>query len=70
MKTVAITNIEAKVWSRKNDFLQSNISRSLTQHGIARKINFKLSDIDYYVIKYESARMECVEYNTAVGRKL
>ena len=65
-RTVAISNIEIKVWTRKGELSKGNLLCSLTQSKITRKITFELTDIEYDQINIEISRMERVEYNTAV----
>ena len=68
MNTVAIPNIDFKVWTRKSKFPPGNYLCSLTPTKITRQIPFELTDIDYDLRKDEIARMESIEYNTAIGR--
>ena len=70
MNTVPIKDIDVKVWTRKSDLTQGNLLHSLTQPGITRQRPFKLTEIKYYPIKYEIARMERVDYNTYFGRNV
>ena len=57
MYTVAIPNLEVKVWTRKRELTQKNFLRYLTQPEITRQRPFKLTDIEYDIIKDEIARM-------------
>ena len=66
MTTVAIPNLDVKVWTHKSGFPQENLLLSLTQPKITRQIKFELTNIDYNIIKDEISRIERVEYNTAV----
>ena len=70
INTVAITNLEQKVWTWKIELPQGNFLHSLTQPEITRQIPFKRTDIEYNWIKYEIAIMERVEYNTAIRRNV
>ena len=54
MKTVAIPNIDVKVWNLKNEFPQGIYPRSLIQPGITRQRNFGLMQIEYDITKYET----------------
>ena len=67
MNTVAISNIEVKVWTQKSELPQGSFLRSLIQPKITRQIHVELTDIDYDLIKDEILRMECVYYNNASG---
>ena len=69
-RKIVTTNIDIKVWTRKSEFTQGNFLRSLTQPEIIRQRAFELTDIDYYQIKYEIVRMECVDNNTSIGRNV
>ena len=53
MKKVAMLNIDIKVWTRKSDFPQGNLLRSLTQHEITGQRSFKRTGIEYDLIKDE-----------------
>ena len=70
MNTVAITDIDVKIWTRRSEFPKRKLPRSLTQPKIWRKINFELIDIEYDLIKDEIPKMEHVEYNTAIERNV
>ena len=70
MRTVAVPNINIKVWSRKNELPLWNYLRSLTQPKITRQRPFELTDIEYDIVKYQIASMERVEYNTSTGRNV
>ena len=61
MNTVSIPNLDIEVWTRKRDSTQGNFLCSLTQTQITRQRPFKLTDIDYDLIKDEIARVERVE---------
>ena len=69
MRKVDIPNIDGKVWNRKSDSPQRNFLRSLTQPEIKIQRPFKLTDIDFDIIKDEIITMERVEYSTAIGVK-
>ena len=51
MNTVAIPNIDFKVWTRKSKFPPGNYLCSLTPTKITRQRPFELIDIDYDLIK-------------------
>ena len=70
MITVTITNLDSTVGTWKSKLPQGNLLRSLTQPGITRHTPFELTDIKYDQIKDKIIRMECVEYNTAIGRNV
>ena len=63
MNTVAIPNLDVKVWTQESDFPQGNLLRSLTQTEISRQITFKLTYIEYGLINDEISSMERVDYN-------
>ena len=56
MNTVAIKNIDVKVWTQKGEFLQRNFLRSLTKPEITRQRTFELTDIEYEQIRDEITR--------------
>ena len=62
LRTVAITIIDVKVWTRKSEFPPGNFLRYITTTEITRQITFKLKDIEYDQIRYEIEMMECVQY--------
>ena len=66
MNTVAIKNIDVKVWTQKGEFLQGNFLRSLTIPEITRQRTFELTDIEYEQIRDEIIRTERIEYNTSI----
>ena len=68
MRTVAIPNIDVKVWNRKRLLTQGNFLHSLKQPKITRQRPFELTDIKYDRIKDRITRMEHVKYNTAIRR--
>ena len=70
MSTVAIPNIDIKVWTRTSEFLVGNYQYSLTQHEIIRQIIFELMEIQYDRIKDRITRMEHAEYDTSMGRNV
>ena len=70
MNTVAIPNLNVKVWTRKKELPQGNFLRSLISPKITRQRPFKLIEIEYDIIKYEIESMERVEYNNSVGRNV
>ena len=47
MRTLAIPNIDIKVWTRKHELLQGNYPRYSTQPEITRQKPFGLTDIEY-----------------------
>ena len=57
LKPVAITNLDKKVWTYKNGLPKGNFPRSLTPIKIIRQRNFKLTDIEYGLIKYKISTM-------------
>ena len=61
INTVAIPNLDVKVRTRKIEFPEGNFLRSLNQTEITRQRPFKLTGINYELIKYEIERMKCVE---------
>ena len=61
MNTVAIPNLDVKVWTQKNELSKGNLLRSLTQPEITRQRPFKLTYIEYDKINDEITSMELVE---------
>ena len=59
--TVAITNIDIKVLTRKCEFPQENLPRSLTHTKIIKQRTFELTYIEYYQVKYEMIKMELID---------
>ena len=51
MNTVAIPNIQIKVWNRKSDLPQGDFLRSLTPPKITRQRTFELKEIQYDIIR-------------------
>ena len=70
MNTVAITDLDNNVCNWKSDLPQVNFSCSLTPPEITRQRNFKLTDIEYDLKKYEIASMGRVEYKNAIIRNV
>ena len=56
MNTVAITNLEVKVWTRKSELPQGNFLHSLTPPKITRLRPFELTDTEYDIIRDENER--------------
>ena len=54
----------------KNELLQGNYPNSLTQPKITKQRPFELTGIEYNQIKDKILRMECVAYNTDIGRNI
>ena len=67
MSTVAIPNINFRVWTHKIEFPLGNLLQSLTQPEITNQRPSKFTDIEKYRINNEISRIECVEYNTDTG---
>ena len=67
MKTVAIPNLDVRVWTRESEFPQGHFLLSLTQPKITRQRTFEISDIGYDLIKDEIEMVDCDEYTTDVG---
>ena len=70
INTVAITNIDAKVWTCKSEFPPGDFLHFLTQPEITWQRNFELTDIEYDLINYEIVRIKCIEYNTDTRRNV
>ena len=51
MNTVAIPNLDVKVWTRKSELLQGNFQHYLTQPEFIRQRPFEPTDIEYDLIK-------------------
>ena len=49
---------------------QGNYHSYLMQIAIKIQQSFEHTDIDYYQIKDKIGRIECVKYNTTVGRDI
>ena len=58
MNTVAILNLDVKVWTQKGELPQGNFLSFLTQPKITRQIPFRLKYVEYDIIKYEIESME------------
>ena len=70
LSTVAITNIDIKVWTRKIELPQGNLLRYSTKTEITRQRLFKLTYFKYDQIRDEITRMEHVYYNKSTGRNV
>ena len=57
MKTVAITNIDIRVCTRKSEFSQGEFIHYFIQPEIKIQRHFELTDIEYDQIKGEITRM-------------
>ena len=66
MNTVAIPNIDVRVWTHKGDFPLGHFLCSLTQPKNTTQGPFEMTGIEYDLINYETPGMECVEYNTSI----
>ena len=53
--------MDVQVWTHKSELPQGNFLRYLTQTEITRQRAFKLTYIEYDLIKDEIESMECVE---------
>ena len=61
MRTVAIPNLDVKVWTSKGGFLLGNFLRSLIQPEITTQRPFELTEIEYDQIYDEILGMGRVE---------
>ena len=70
MNKFDITDIYVKVCTQRSEIKKGNFLRSLTPPKTTRQRPFELPDIEYDLIKDEITGMECVDYNTSVGRNV